>query len=65
MSAYQCYCTWRKHCSAIEKLQGLKMSVLGTSSGVVLRFSGFPWSMCKEAKADSYNKLCPHMHAYI
>lgn len=64
-SAYQFHCTGKKHCSVIEKLQGLKMSVLGTSSGVVLCFSAFPWSMCKEAKADSYNKLYPHTHAYI
>lgn len=56
----------KKHCLAVEKPQGLKMAVLGTSFGMAVCFSGFPWSLCREAK-HSYHRLytlITHMHAY-
>lgn len=64
MPKYQCYCTWRKHCSAIEKLQGLKMPALGSSSEAAICFSGFPRSVCREAK-QRHTINCARTHDHI
>lgn len=50
MSAYWCYYIWKNVAQLLQKPQGLKMPVLGTGSGVAVNFSGFLWSMFREAK---------------